>query len=139
MTSKLTSAPRPSVSPRTARTVSPSTVANDVDGVGGAELPRELELRGLHVDGDDLARARDAGALDHVQADATAPDDRDGVARCDVGGVQRGTDAGEHPASEQGREPEREVVGDLHDADRGHDGELGERPRERHLLECFAV
>ena len=50
-----------------------------------------------------------------------------------------GPDPGEHPAPEQGGEPEREVVGDLHDADGGDDGELCERPGERHLLEFLTV
>ena len=39
-----------------------------------------FELRVEHVDGDDPLRALALRALDHVEADATAADDRDGVA-----------------------------------------------------------
>ena len=52
-----------------------------VDDVGGAERLRELELRRDTVDRDDATGADDGGALDHVQADAAAADDGDGLAR----------------------------------------------------------
>ena len=99
ITSKATSAPRPFG-------VRPDDVGDRValvglHEVGGAELLGHLELRLEHVDGDDLLGAGDLGALDHVEADAAAADDRDRVALADVGGVEGGTDAGEHAAADE--------------------------------------
>ena len=42
--------------------------------VGGAELLGRLELAVDEVDGDDLGRAGDPGALDGGDADAAAPE-----------------------------------------------------------------
>ena len=77
MTSKATSAPRCSVMLHHLRD---GVALAGVDRGGGAELLGHLELGLVHVDGDDLAGAGDAGALDHVEADAAAADDGDGVA-----------------------------------------------------------
>src|SRR5581483_6705306 len=104
-----------------------------VDRRCGAELLRHLQLGLVHVDGDDLARALDAGALDHVEADAAAPDDGDGVALLDVGRVHGRTRAGEHAAPDEGGDLHVDVVGDLHRTDGGDDAHLGERARRGHL------
>ena len=52
-----------------------------VHEVGGAELLGELELRVELIDRDDALGALPLRALDHVEADTAATDDRDGVAR----------------------------------------------------------
>ena len=82
----------------------------------------------------------DLGALDDVEPDAAAADDGDGVALVDVGRVERGADAGEHAAADAARRRRTAMsFGDLDRADRGDDGELGERARARHLLHRLAV
>ena len=60
-----------------------------------------LALHLDRVDRDDAARAGDAAALEHRQADAAATDDRDRRTGRNLGGVQRGTDAGGDAAADQ--------------------------------------
>ena len=98
-----------------------------VDGVGGAELAGQLELRLEHVDGDDLAGAGDGGALDAVEADAAAPDHGDGGAGLDLGGVEHRADAGGDAAADQRGPVERHVLADLHEAVLVDEHLLGER------------
>ena len=107
--------------------------------VGGAELLGHLELRLEHVDGDDLLGPGDLGALDHVEADAAAADDGDGVALADVGGVERRAHAGEHAAADEGGVAQVDVVVDLHQRDLGDDGVVAEGAAHGHLAERLAV
>ena len=100
-----------------------------VDDVRRAELAREVELRGDHVDGDDRRRARDAGSLDDVQPHPAAPDHCDRVARPDAGRVQHRADAGHHRAAHQRELGERKVAVDRDRGAGGHDRPLGERRR----------
>src|SRR5690606_463233 len=72
-----------------------------VDGVRGAHGTGGLQLTVVDVDGDDLRGARQPGTRDRRVADAAAADDGDGVAAADLAGVDRGTDAGHHPAAQQ--------------------------------------
>src|SRR5690606_18177786 len=58
-----------------------------VDAVGGAHLPRQLELGGVDVDGDDAAGLRLLRALDHRQADRAEPEHGHRVALLHPGGV----------------------------------------------------
>ena len=65
------------------------------------KLLGRLALQLDRVDGDDPGRAGDARALDHGLADAAAADDGDGRARLDLGGVERGADAGRDAAADE--------------------------------------
>src|SRR5947207_13329457 len=56
-----------------------------VDRVGGAELAREVKLRGHAVDRDDALGAGERRAIDRREADAAAAEDRERG-----GGVERG-------------------------------------------------
>ena len=136
ITSKATSAPRP---PREADHVGDRVALVGLHEVGGAELLGHLELRLEHVDGDDLLGAGDLGALDHVEADAAAADHGDRVALADAGGVERGADAGEHAAADEGGVAEVDVVVDLHERDLGDDGVVAERAAHGHLPQRLAV
>jgi hypothetical protein len=74
-----------------------------VDGVGGAEAARPVQLRfvGVHRDdplGPDQSRARDRGV-----AHTAAADHRHGVVTVDCAGVDRHTDSGHQPATQQAR------------------------------------
>src|SRR5262249_2737828 len=84
-----------------------------VDQVGGTELLRQLELRLREVDADDARRPAQRGALDAVQADAAAAEDRDRLAGLHLGGVDHRPDAGHHPTADQAGTIERDVVGYL--------------------------
>ena len=109
MTSNATSAPRPSLS---SMTCGDRVAVAGVHEVGRAELLGPGELAVDHVDGDDPLGARVLRALDHVEADATAADDRDGVALADARGVDRGTEAGEHAAADERRGVDRDALVD---------------------------
>src|SRR5699024_9495756 len=101
-------------------------LAARVDGVGGAELLRGLELPRVAVDGDDRRRAGDDGTGDGGVADAPAPDDGDGLAAGDLAGVDGGAEAGHDAAPEQ---PDRGGGGvrvDLGALAGGDEGLLGE-------------
>ena len=52
-----------------------------VDGVGGAELARELQLGCHRVDGDDAAGTGDGGAVDAREPDTAAADYGNGFRR----------------------------------------------------------
>ena len=88
-----------------------------VDEVGGAELPPQRLLGRHGVDRHDPRGARDAQALNHVQAHAADAEDRRRVARLHLGPVQDGADAGQHAAADEAGRRERDVLGD---ADRLH-------------------
>ena len=59
-------------------------VLGRVDGVRRAEADRPLELPRVDIDADDRARAGEAGGGDRRVADATAPEDGDGVVAIDA-------------------------------------------------------
>ena len=85
-----TSAPRPSVRPWTA--------ATGVLGAGSTtwvapSVPAQLAAVGDRVDGDDLAGARDLRGLHHPLAEVAEADDRDALARLDLGDVEDGAQA----------------------------------------------
>jgi hypothetical protein len=71
--------------------------------------------------------------LDDVEAHAAAAHHRHCVALGDLGGVEGGTHAGEHPAADEGRHRPVDVVGDLHRAYGGDDGVLRECAGGGHL------
>ena len=130
MTSKATSAPRWPVSSITWATASPS-LAFTV-----SVAPNFLAISSLsvdHVDGDDPLGAGVLGALDHVEADAAAADDGDGVALADVAVFTAAPKPVSTPQPMSAADVIGIVVGDLHGADRGDDRLLGERARRRHL------
>src|SRR5581483_3659021 len=85
-----------------------------VDAVGRAELAREVELRRLHVDGDDLARAGDRGALYDREADAATPDDGDAGPGLHLRGVQRRAEPGGDATADDRGAIQRVVGIDLH-------------------------
>ena len=76
-----TSAPSPSVSSRDDRQ---RILAAVVDGDVGAELLGRFQPAVGEVDGDDVARAEQAGAHDRRQADRAGADDGDDVAGLDT-------------------------------------------------------
>ena len=110
-------------------------VLTDLDGLGGAELPGHLELGVERVDGHDLTGPGDAGTLDDVEPDAAAADHGDRVAFANRGGVRCRTHAGEHTATDQGRDLERHGLVDLHHADLGDDRFVAERAEHGHLVQ----
>src|SRR5262249_34377746 len=103
-----------------------------VDEVGGAELLRQLELRLREVDADDARRPAQRGALDDVQADAAAAEDRNRLAGLHLGGVDHRPDAGHHPTADQAGAIEGDVVRDLDGRCRPHDRPLREGADARH-------
>ena len=64
-----------------------------VDGVGGAELLRELELVGHDVDRDDGPGSGDARALDGIQPHAAAAGDDHALARLHARRVEDGAES----------------------------------------------
>ena len=114
-------------------------VATGVDDVGRSAPAGELELRVVDVDGDDLLRVREAGALDGGETHAAAPDDRDGRAGWNLRGVQDCTDSGEDSAAEQTRAREREGRVDLHDVVLAHEHVLGEAAQRDELVDGATV
>src|SRR5437763_1419065 len=109
-----------------------------VEGVGPGHELGALELAGL--DADDPGGAGGAGALHGVDADpADAHDDRH-VTGLDLGAVDGRPPAGGDAAADEAGDVEGNVLGDLHAADRGHDGILREGRHEGHLGDfdgCF--
>src|SRR5690606_42105329 len=81
----------------------PYTTLFRSDDVRRPEAARHLELGRLQVDGDHAGRAREPRTLDGVEADATAADHGDCVARPDAGRVDGGRSE-EHTSELQSRE-----------------------------------
>ena len=116
-----------------------------VDGVGGAEVRRHLELLRVQVDRDDRGRPGELGADDRGVADAAAAEHRHRVTPADLAGQHRRADAGHDAAAQQagGRRRgcgvdlgglargDQRLLGEGADAERG--GELG-AVGQRHLL-----
>ena len=110
-----------------------------VDRVGGAEGLRHLELVVQDVGGDDLAGARQQGALHGVQPDAAAADHQHIRAGLDLGVARHGADAGRHAAADQGRLRPRHVLADRHHHLLRHHDLLGEGADARHLVDALAL
>ncbi len=105
--------------------------------VGRAELPGRRLLRRVRVHGHDPERPGDARALQDVQPDAAGADDDHAVPAVHPRPVEDRTDPGEHPAADQRRRLQRDVLRDPHRLHGLHDrafregrvgGELVHRP-----------
>ena len=102
----------------------------DIAGVNAmrrAELLGQIELPGLSVDGDDLARADDPRALQGGEADAPAADDGHARPGRDVHCVQRGPEARGDAAANQAGAIQGHVVSNLHQRAFGREHLLGKR------------
>ncbi len=110
-----------------------------VDGVGGAELARPLELLGFEIDGDDLAGTGQMCALHGRDADAAAADHRHGRARFHLGALEDRADAGGDPAADERRPVEGHVRGDRDDGVLVDEHLLGERAETGELCDRRAV
>ncbi len=84
--------------------------------VGRPELLRPRELLGIHVDGDDLARAHHPRRLDRVEPDPAAAEHGHARSRRHLGPVEHGAGAREHAAAHEAREVEGRVLPDGDDA-----------------------
>src|SRR3546814_16938467 len=82
---------------------------------------------------DDLARAGELCALDHVEADAAEAEDDHIVAHLHLGGVNDSSHAGRDAAADIAARLERRVLTDLRDRDHGQHGEVGEG-RAAHVM-----
>ena len=71
---------------------------------------------GIEIDADDHVGADQAGALDHVEADAAEAEHDDIGARLDLGRVDHRADAGRHAAADVADLVERRVLADLRQA-----------------------
>jgi hypothetical protein len=107
-----------------------------IQRVGRPELPGELELRRIGVDGDDALGTRYGGALDDGEADATHAEDRDARTRLDLRGIEHRADAGRDRAAEQAHLVQRCVRADPGQGDLGQDGVLGERRRSHVVVDA---
>ena len=100
-----------------------------VSPVCRAEPLRVLELRRDRVDRDDLRGPGDTRALDRRDTDPTGPEDDDGRPGLHLRGVERRTDSGRHPTTDESPDLIGHVVGDLHDTLHRDDHLLDEGPR----------
>ena len=136
MTSNVASAPRPSVSSRTADA---GSVSGSVDGLRSAELRGHRQLRVEFIDCDDRPCVSDLGPLDDVQSDPAAAEDGHRVAFANARRVRSSPDAGKHRAADQRGDLHRHVGRYPDRADLGDDGLLGERAQHGHLAQRHAV
>jgi len=90
----------------------------------GSQLPSQLQLPWLDVEGDDV-RAEQLGDLDGVQAEATSPDDHDGLARLDSGHSGERVEGREDGISRNRGFGVTDAVRDGHQRMRRHSHELG--------------
>src|SRR5690606_16723595 len=97
-----------------------------VDAVGGAELPGQLELGRVGVDGDDAPGLGLARALDHRKTNPAQAEHGHAVAFGHLGGVVHRADAGSDAAAEQADLLRVGFRVDLGQRDLGHHGVLGE-------------
>ena len=102
-------------------------VLRRVDTVGGAKGFGEFELVVEQVNRNDLPRAGNRRALNHVQADPAAADHGDRAARLDLGGVNRRPDPGHRAAANKTGPVQGHVVADFNRAALVHDRLLGKR------------
>jgi hypothetical protein len=114
-------------------------VASSCAWTASGALLGELPLVRQRVDGDDVLRAGEGGALHGVDADAADPVDHHRLTRPHVARVDRGAPAGGHPAADQRGRLQRQVVVDLDAGVLRHRGVLGERAEQAHLAEVEAV
>ena len=94
---------------------------------------------GIEVDADDLVRADQLRALDHVEADAAEAEDDDVGAGLDLGREQHRADAGGDAAADVADGVERRVVADLRQRDLGNDDVVRERRRAHVVQDRLAV
>ena len=134
-TSKAWSTPPPVSS----RTVGGRVARARIDGVRRPARERELEHRGVAVDGDDRARAREHEAGDDLLPDAAAADHRGALADARPRHVAHRADARDRAAAEQGGLPQRHGRRQRHDAGGRHDGALGEARDGEAVLQRRAV
>ena len=95
-------------------------------GVGGAQLPGQVELVGDAIDGHQRARPGQPRAQQRRQAHAAQAEHRHALAGVDVGRVDHGAHAGQHRAAEQRGDLEGQAVGHLHRRVGAHHDVLGE-------------
>ena len=96
------------------------------DGVGGAELARELELLGDDVDRDDCPAPASTAPSSAERPTPPRPKTATRSPGLDPRRVDRGADAGEDRAAEQRGELEGQLGVDLHRRARGDDDVVGE-------------
>ncbi|MNQ95776.1 hypothetical protein D3C85_1113490 [compost metagenome] len=97
-----------------------------VDAVGRTQLPGDLELGRIDVDGDDPGGLGHLSADDRRQADAAQAEDRHAGALLDLGGVEYRADAGGDATAEQADLVQRCVLGDLGQGNFRQHGVFGE-------------
>jgi len=110
-----------------------------VDKVRRSELLRPLLLTAIDINDNDLARALLHSPLDDRQSDAAGAENRNVVARLDLGGLDGRAVAGRDSAAEETRPVHRRVGRDGDDGDVGHDGVLREGGGAHEMEELFAL
>ena len=78
----------------------------------GPELAGQIALGRDHVDGDDPPGTGNGRAIDRRQANAATADDRHGLARPHIGGVDGCTNPGHHRTADQGGAVEGHILTD---------------------------
>jgi hypothetical protein len=109
-----------------------------VHGVGGAELPREVERGGLDVHRHDGGGPGQARALHGVEADAAAADDHHAVARLHARVEQHRAHAGGDAAADERQRGEVETGGRRYASGLGHHRVVGEARHLAHVGEILA-
>ena len=104
-----------------------------------AEFTRQFEFRCHRVHRDDLPCARDLGAVDAGQADATATDDGDSCTRLDSGGMNHRPNPRRDAAPDQRRAIQGHVLADLCDGMFVHEHVLGKGREIRELDDAVSV
>src|SRR5690606_21915168 len=92
-----------------------------VYGVGGSEMPGELQLRVHDVDADDRIGTCDRRPLDGVEPDATTANHGDTLTCPDFCRVHNRAKPGSDRTSDEGREVERKILSHLDCRCLGHD------------------
>ena len=98
---------------------------SNVHARGCAEARRLLEPLQRGVEGDDLRRATQAGALNSVHSDTAGADDRAATTSRNLKGFDCRADAGDDRAADQRRNIGGHVVGQRDHAALGDDGVVG--------------
>ena len=105
----------------------------------GAELLRHFALVLERVNGDQVGRPRETGALHRVDADTADAVYDHGLTWLDLGGVDRRSPAGRYAAADEHRLVQREVVVDLHHGALVNGGVLAERADHAHRAEVLTL
>ena len=100
--------------------------------MGGTKRLGPVQFPHVEVDGHDLSRSSDPGALDSGHADTASTDNQNRGAGGDLGGVQCCTYAGGDTTAHQCSHVQRNIGIDLDSCDSGDDRLLGERATARH-------